>query len=68
MSKLINGFKTYESISEFFNNVSEEMIKNGECNLNGNILLDRFCKVDGIKDALTIKSIFDEEKKSFKFC
>lgn len=67
MSKLINGFKTYESISEFFNNVAEEMIKNGECNLNGNVLLDRFCKVDGIKDALTIKSIFDEKKNPLNF-
>ena len=64
-SKLINGFSDYKTLSNFFQNLAQEMRDNGECNLGGNALLERFCKADGTSDRRTIKGMYDKIENPF---
>ena len=59
-SNLINGFTDYKALSAFFQNVAKKMKDDGECNLSGNTLLERFCEQDGVSNRRTIKDMFNE--------
>jgi hypothetical protein len=64
-SKLIHGFSNYKEISSFFQNLAQDMKSNGQCNLGGNALLEKFCKADGISDRRTLKYMFDKIENPF---
>lgn len=63
ISNLINGFADYKSLSSFFQNISKEMKKDGKCNLSGSALLEIFCKLDGVQNRRTIKSMFQKKEE-----
>jgi hypothetical protein len=64
-SNLIHGFSNYKSLSNFFQNLAQDLKSKGECNLGGHTLLERFCEADGVTDRRTIKAMFDKIDNPF---
>jgi hypothetical protein len=64
-SNLINGFSDYKILSNFFQNLAQDLKSRGECKLGGHTLLERFCEADGVVDRRTIKAMFDKIENPF---